>query len=155
MEHVDVDDIDSWMGPASVRRSLTRALGTENLAVNYFELAPDETFGYGYHCHPDQEEVFFLLDGTATFETEDGDVSVAAGEAIRFEPGEWQLGRNAGEERVRALAMGAPLEHETELRRECESCGGRQPTRVERADDDDDAVVTICENCGTETGRFY
>jgi hypothetical protein len=81
-------------------------------------------------------------------------VTVEAGEAIRFEQGEWQLGRNADDETVRALAMGAPAdERETELRRECDSCGGRQPTRIERADEED-ALVTICESCGTETGRY-
>jgi len=153
MEHVDVDDIDSWMGPASVKRPVSRALGAEHVAINYYELAPGEAFGFGYHRHPDQEEVFYVLDGTATFETETGDVVVNAGEVIRFEAGEWQLGSNEGDERLRALAVGAPAESETDLRRACGNCGGRQPTRVERADDED-ALVTRCEDCGSETGRF-
>ena len=154
MEHVETDAVDSWIGPASVKRPLSRALGAEHVAVNYFELAPGETFGFGYHRHPDQEELFYVFDGVATFETEAGDVDVAAREVIRFEPGEWQLGRNDADDRVRALALGAPAESETDLRRTCGSCGGRRPTRVERADDED-GLVTVCEDCGAETGRFY
>ena len=153
MKRVSIADVESWISPASERRPLAKVLGAENVAINYFELEPGEQFGFGYHRHPDQEEVFYVLDGTATFETEDGDVTVSADEVIRFEPGEWQLGRNEGDERLRALALGAPPDSDTELTRECADCGGRQPTRIERADGED-ALVTICETCGGETGRF-
>ncbi len=54
--------------------------------------------------------MFLVQSGTATFETEDGDVRVGAGEASRFAPGEWQRGHNEGDERVVALALGAPQE---------------------------------------------
>ncbi|WP_276273144.1 cupin domain-containing protein [Haloarcula litorea] len=154
MEHVSLDDVDSRMGPADVKRSLSNALDTTDLAANYYELAPGETFGLGYHRHPAQEEVFYVQAGTATFETEDGDVTVDAGEAVRFAPGEWQLGRNDGDERVVALALGAPKDaRETEMVRRCEDCGGRTEQRVELTDDRD-ALVTLCTACGAETGRF-
>ena len=154
MERVSVDAVDSRMGSADVKRSLSRALETSDLAVNYYELAPGETFGLGYHRHPDQEEVFYVQSGTATFETEDGDVAVGPDEAVRFAPGEWQLGRNDGDERVVALALGAPRdESETEMVRHCESCGERTEQRVELADDRD-ALLTLCASCGEETGRF-
>ena len=154
METVRIEDVENSVQPAAVMRRLTDPLGTEHLAINYYELEPGDSFGFGYHRHPGQEEVFYIMAGTATFETEDGEVTVEAGEAIRFGPGEWQLGRNADERTVRALAMGAPAdERETELHRECDNCGGRQPTRIERAEDED-ALVTICESCGAETGRY-
>ncbi|MBX0295458.1 cupin domain-containing protein [Haloarcula nitratireducens] len=154
MERVSVDAVDSRMGSADVKRSLSRALETSDLAVNYYELAPGETFGLGYHRHPDQEEVFYVQSGTATFETEDGDVAVGPDEAVRFAPGEWQLGRNDGDERVVALALGAPRdESETEMVRHCESCGERTEQRVELADDRD-ALLTLCASCGEGTGRF-
>lgn len=153
MEKTTVSDIDSWMSPASVKRSVSSALGADNLALNYYELEPGETFGFGYHKHDDQEELFYVLDGTATFETEDGDVTVGAGEAIRFAPGEWQLGTNEGEERVLALALGAPAEsNDVEVVRECPECGERQHVRIE-ATEDRDALVAICEECGAETVR--
>lgn len=154
MKKLSVDDVDSRMGPADVKRPLSEPLDTENVAVNYYELAPGDSFGFGYHRHADQEEVFYVQQGTATFETEDGDVEVGAGEAIRFSPGEWQLGRNTGEERVVALAIAAPAAAgSTEMLRECGDCGGRTTNRIEMSDDRD-ALVTICEQCDAETGRF-
>lgn len=153
MQKVRIDEIDSLKGPASARRPIADALGAENVAVNYYELDAGEAFGYGYHRHPDQEEIFYILDGSAAFETETGDVEVQAGEAIRFQPGEWQLGRNDGDQRLRALALGAPAESSTEMKRYCDDCGSRQLNRIERADNEDE-LVTICETCGAETGRF-
>jgi uncharacterized cupin superfamily protein len=154
MEKVRIEDVDSWMGPASVKRSLTRALGTEDLSINYYELEPGESFAFGYHRHEGQEEVFYLLSGEATFETESGEVVAEAGEAIRFAPGEWQQGWNRGEEPVRALALGAPRESgETTVLRECPTCEERTGQEVRRAEDAD-ALVTRCLECGTETGRF-
>jgi len=154
MERRHVDDVGNWIAPAAVKRPLGRALGAEHLALNYYELAPGETFGFGYHRHGDQEEVFYVLAGTATFETETGDVAVGAGEAIRFAPGEWQLGRNAGDERVRALAIGAPPDSEDlAMHRACSDCGGRTPHRIEPREDGD-ALVTVCTDCGAETGRY-
>lgn len=154
MKKVALDKLDSRMGPADVKRPLSRALDVEDVAMNYYELEPGDSFGFGYHRHADQEEVFYVQAGTVTFETEDGDVEVGAGELVRFGPGEWQLGTNRGDERVVALAIGAPAEAgSTEMLRECTDCGGRAENRIEMADDRD-ALVTICEQCEAETGRF-
>lgn len=152
MEHVRIDAVEEWMGPASIKRPLGRALGTTEMAINYYELTPGESFAFGYHRHTEQEEVFYIQSGTVTFETEEGDVDVEAGEAIRFGPGEFQRGTNQGEERVVALALGGPAESgETEIRRDCPDCETRTPQRIEPVDD---ALRTLCENCDTETGRF-
>ena len=154
MEHVTREDASNWLGPSTERRPLGRALGTERLAINYYELAPGETVGFGYHKHDDQEEVFYVIEGTATFETADGDVDVAADEAIRFAPGEWQLGRNDGDETLVLLGLGAPADSGgADMRRECPDCGERTPNRIESAEDGQ-AVVTVCEACGAETGRY-
>ncbi len=92
----------------SVRRPVSRALATTNFAMNYFELEPGESFSGGLHTHYDQEEVFYVQEGTATFDTEEGQVSVDAAEVIRFDPGEFRTGYNASDERVVAFALGAP-----------------------------------------------
>jgi mannose-6-phosphate isomerase-like protein (cupin superfamily) len=154
MDRVSIADVDRRMGPAADKRALASALDAERLALNYYELEPGDSFGFGYHRHPDQEEVFYVVEGTATFETEDGDVAVSAGEAVRFAPGEWQRGRNEGDETAVALAMGAPKSaRETEMLRECPDCGGRTENTIEMTDDRD-ALVTKCLDCGAETGRF-
>lgn len=88
--------------------------------MNYYELAPGESFAFGYHRRADQEEVFYIQSGTDTFETEDGEKVVGTREMIRFEPGEWQRGINTDNERVTALALSTPTDaDETDILREC------------------------------------
>lgn len=152
MERVSIDDPDRRMGPAADKRALSGPLGTTDLAINYYELAPGDSFGFGYHRHPNQEEVFYVIEGTATFETESGPVEVGPAEVIRFPPGEYQRGTNQGSTRVVALALGAPLEYgEMDKRRGCPDCGEFTSQTFETVGDD---YVASCRVCGAETGRW-
>ncbi|MFB6142629.1 MAG: cupin domain-containing protein [Halorientalis sp.] len=154
MDRTDVDAVADRMGPADTKRRVGDALGATDVALNYYELAPGDSLGFGYHRHGDQEEVFYVASGAVTFETEGGNVTVAEREAVRFAPGEWQLGTNEGDERAVVLAMGAPADpDETEMRRECPDCGTRTEQELELTDERD-AIRTRCVECGTETGRF-
>ncbi|SDK79141.1 cupin domain-containing protein [Natronorubrum texcoconense] len=103
------------------RRPLTEPLGTDHVAITRYVLEPGERFSGSVHAHFDQEEVFVVLEGEATFEVipntgdrgiEPTDITVAENEVIRFAPGEFQSGRNDGEDRVVALALGAPRDTE-------------------------------------------
>lgn len=49
-----------------VSQGLSSALGTDVLAINYFECPPGEPIGFCYHRHHEQEEVFYVVSGTAT-----------------------------------------------------------------------------------------
>lgn len=143
---------DEPVGADRVFKPLSESLGATGVALNYFERAPGEPIGYCYHRHHEQEEVFYVLSGTATFETETGIVAVDAGELIRFAPGEWQQGSNRGDERLVVLAIGAPLEQgPTDLRRDCPACGERTSADPEPIGD---GIVFYCGVCGTETGRY-
>jgi len=154
MEKVRIEDIDCRPGPAAVKRPLTDALGASDVALNYYELTPGESFAYGYHRHESQEEIFIVQQGRVTFETETGDVSVEAGAVIRFAPGEFQRGVNEGDERVVAFAVGAPQARgDTEIRRECDACSERTSHTVERTDDKQ-GTRARCLNCDAVTGAF-
>lgn len=154
MERVRLADLENALGPAAVKRRLTGPLGATDVSVNYYELDPGDAFGFAYHRHSDQEEVFVVEAGTVTFETDAGPVEVGPNEAVRFGPGEFQRGVNRGAERVRAVAIGAPQDAgETEMRRDCDACGERTVQRIEWADDGE-ALVTRCEDCDGVTGRF-
>lgn len=157
MEKVCISEEENRVQPAAVMRNLTNPLGLTDLAINYYELEPGDSFAYAYHSHEVQEEVFYIQSGTATFETEVGDVTVEAGEIVRFGRGEFQRGWNRGDERVVALAMGAPLEYGTQVKlRHCESCGAQTDTRLEREDEDGEPMtVAYCVECGAENGRWY
>ena len=131
MRHLAIDDVGSDPYDEDLhtdRRPLADPLGTDHLAITRYVLEPGERFSGSVHAHTDQEEVFVVLEGEATFEgggvvgAEGGhgdeaieridDVTVAEGEVVRFAPGEFQSGRNAGDERVVALALGAPRDSE-------------------------------------------
>lgn len=154
MHKTQIDEVDLRFGPAAVKRRVSDALETTDVAIVYYELDPGDSFAFGYHAHDDQEEVFYIQSGTVTFETEDGDITVSAGEAIRFAPGEFQRGVNTSDERVIGLGIGAPLEtREIDIYRECESCGDRTLQGIEMTDERD-ALLTRCLECETVTGRF-
>ena len=125
MEKVDVDEVRNEVNPMQVhdvRRPVSDALGTDHLAMNYFELEPGDSFSGGLHTHHDQEEVFYVEEGTATFDVlvdapegpdDDADpeqVTVEGRELVRFEPGEFQMGyaKEEAGNRVVGWALGAP-----------------------------------------------
>jgi mannose-6-phosphate isomerase-like protein (cupin superfamily) len=56
-------------GDDNNRRELPGPLDTSDLAINYYALALGETLLNGLHIHLDQGEAFYILEGTATFET--------------------------------------------------------------------------------------
>ena len=164
MEKASIDDVDPFVFEGSERRGLSEPLGTTGVAVNHYRIPAGEGFPAGLHAHMDQEELFVVLEGEATFETLEGEICVEAGEVIRFAPGDFQSGRNDaddGEELV-ALALGAP--HDTEniripaVCRECEhenvrlDLAGDGPTFVCPACDRE-FVPQACPECGHEELR--
>ncbi len=154
MDRVTISEIDSVVDTADVKRPLTEALGADNLALNYYELASGESLAYGYHAHENQEELFVVQSGTVTFETEQGAVAVDDGEVVRFAPGEYQRGWNRGSDRAEVLALGAPRgAGDSEPLRECETCGERTPQTIEWAEGKT-ARQTRCRECGEITARF-
>lgn len=54
--------------------------------VNFVEVEPGN-FAYGYHYHETDEEVFYIISGTAVVRTPKGDMTLQAGDAITFPAG--------------------------------------------------------------------
>lgn len=155
MEKVALDDVRIENNPLqvhSVRKPVSDALGTTDFAFNYFELQPGESFSGGMHRHHDQEEVFYVLEGTATFETPDGEYEVGTHEAIRFAPGEYQTGGNETDEVVRGFAMGAPDSRhdwdQIDALLHCAECDAETDHAMELTDEGRFAFE--CRDCGTE-----
>lgn len=131
------------------RAAIADALGAEGFALNRYRLPSDGGLPSGLHTHLDQEEVFVVLSGELRFETLEGAVIVETGEAVRFAPGEYQTGSNAGEETAVVLAVGAPRESEAvRVPLDCPDCGemGLEPGWDERRE----AVLLRCPSCGGE-----
>lgn len=156
MEHIITDEIESEPEGSSdvVRRNLADALSATDVAINLFELEPGEVFAGGLHAHLDQEEIFYVMDGTTTFETKESAaeestiLKVRAGEVVRFPPGEFQQGRNESDENVVALAIGAPKDSvEGRVPRTCSECGESpyMDTIIE-----DGRLLVQCPTCGSK-----
>jgi uncharacterized cupin superfamily protein len=157
MERVTISEVENAVQPAAAMRHLTTPLGLTDVALNHYELEPGDSFAFAYHSHEIQEEVFYVQSGTATFDTEDGPVEVGPREVIRFDREEFQRGWNRGDERVVALAIGAPLDYGRQIKlRYCESCEEETDNSLERAEEGGGEVrVALCKECGEETGRWY
>ncbi|WP_246989732.1 cupin domain-containing protein [Halorientalis marina] len=154
MDKVCIDAVEERLDSSTLQRPLTDALNTNNIALNYYELAPGDSFAYGYHKHEKQEELFIIQAGSVNFKTEEGEVNINAGEVIRFAPGEYQQGINTGEEWVEALVIGSPKESgNIEIRRKCETCEEWTSNSIEVVDGEN-TKITRCQECGSETARF-
>ncbi|WP_128478794.1 cupin domain-containing protein [Halorussus pelagicus] len=158
MEKVAIDAVDNERNPMkvhSVRKPVSRVLGTEHFAMNYFELEAGESFSGGLHRHNDQEEVFYVESGTATFEVglDREEVVVEAGELIRFPPGEFQKGYNDGEATVEGWALGAPgAMHdwdELQSRAYCPECEDEKTHDMAFVEE---SFELTCTECGTTQG---
>lgn len=155
METVTIDEVDNSVQPAAVMRQLTEPLGLTDLAINYYELEPGDSLAFAYHDHEVQEEIFYVQEGSVTFETESGDVKIEDGEIVRFGREEFQRGWNRENDRAIVVALGAPLEYGRQHKlRYCSTCETETDNELARAENDD-AVVARCKDCGTETGRWY
>ena len=141
MRKVSIDDVSPEPADEyhSDRRALSDPLNTTDVAITRYVLEPGERFSGSVHAHMDQEEVFVVLEGEATFETEADEVVVRENEVIRFGPGEFQTGANDGDGPVVALALGAPRETED--------------VRISRISVLDDRDVT-CPDCGHDHMRI-
>lgn len=95
----------------------------------------------------DQEEIFTTVEGTATFETLGGEVSVKTGDAIRFALGGFQSGRNDSNDEVVAFAPSAPRDTEdVRIPRKCPECGYNNM----RAVPDNEGFNLQCPECDAE-----
>ena len=157
MEKVSIDEVRNEVNPLQVhevRRPVSDELGTEHVAMNYFELEPGDSFSGGLHTHHDQEEVFYIEEGTAAFEVgkEREEVTVEAGEVIRFAPGEFQTGYAVEEtgNKVVGWALGAPgTKHDWEDLESmipCQECGEELPHGT--VINDEGRFEFTCTECG-------
>ncbi|RRJ28968.1 cupin domain-containing protein [Halocatena pleomorpha] len=138
-------------GPGAIdQRKLSDPLETSDVAITHYRIPPDSGLPGGVHAHMDQAELFVVLTGTARFETLDGPITVGAGEVIRFAPGAFHSGRNAGTEDLVVLAVGAPRETaDVRLPFACPACD-HSNLRIATNDE----LTLVCPDCShTQTPK--
>lgn len=148
MEYVRIDDVESGVDEGdSASRRLSDYLGTTDLAINHYRIAPGDGLSGGLHAHADQEEVFVVVEGEATFETMSGDVVASEGEVIRFDPGEFQSGRNDADGDLAVIAIGAPRDSDdVRVPLACPECA-HDDVRLDFAGG---ATTFVCPDCEAE-----
>ncbi|ESS10438.1 MAG: cupin domain protein [uncultured archaeon A07HR60] len=162
----DVANVPHLMGVNSTRSPVSRAIDDMDFAMVLFELDPGESFSGAPHKHLNQEELFYVLEGTATWETkpEAGAdpqyVEVGPNELIHFQEDDvFQTGRNESDDLVKAVTVGSPgARHVWEQSlglADCPDCGAE--TVHTFVPDDDAADVRMptpeemaisCRECG-------
>lgn len=105
-----IDAIEAYSGPGEREgikfRTVGRALGVSAWGMNAIEMAPGATT-YPEHDHAEdgQEEVFYVVRGSATLRTGEGERQLESGEIVRIGPSvkrKWI----AGDSGVTLLAVG-------------------------------------------------
>ena len=114
-EIVRADDVDDAYEGTEVPgefRSLTRALGAEQVAVTLIRVPPHSDFEQGTgHYHQEVEELYVIATGTLTMRLGDDVHKVGAGSVVRVSPTTPRSHRNEGEETVEIWAVSRRLGH--------------------------------------------
>lgn len=149
---VAVDELPDAPNPTRHKKEVDEAVGATAFGFNVYVADPGEIVPWGYHRHPEHEELFYVLEGELAVETPDGEFAVDAGEAFfvpRDAPNE---ARAVGESPARFVAVGAPkVDDDSVIEERCPGCD--EVTERESHREDDEVVLT-CAACGAETRRF-
>ena len=113
-EIVHADDVDDAYAGSTVPgefRSLTQALGSEQLAITLIRVPPHSDFeqGTGHH-HRELEELYVISQGTLTMRFGDEIERVPAGSVVRVAPRTPRSHRNEGDEPVEIWAVSRLLD---------------------------------------------
>ncbi|MCU4925780.1 cupin domain-containing protein [Halobacteria archaeon AArc-dxtr1] len=88
---------------------LKDALESEEVGFTVLELEPGAEGMEHDHSDDDQEEVYYVVEGSITVTVADESVELGPEEAIRLDAGETRQIENDGDERATLVLAGAPL----------------------------------------------
>jgi mannose-6-phosphate isomerase-like protein (cupin superfamily) len=112
-EIVRADDVTDHYEGSDVPgefRSLTKALGSEQLALTLIRIPPHSDFEQGTgHFHDEIEELYIVTRGTLTMRFGDDVVEVGPGTAVRCSPKTARSHRNERDEPVELWAVSRKL----------------------------------------------
>jgi uncharacterized cupin superfamily protein len=85
-----------------------RTLGVESFGVNLVDVPPGEQIPEHDETERDQEEMFFILNGTPTLIIDGEDHPARAGSMAKLDPEHTRTVRNDGDEPASVLIISAP-----------------------------------------------
>jgi uncharacterized cupin superfamily protein len=107
---VDPDSLDPFSDRPVDARSVSDAADLKNVGLRRYDAEPGQQLPLAYHYHDQQEEAFFVVEGTLHVETPDGEFVVDASEVFVAESSSPHRAFNPADatESVRVIAIGAP-----------------------------------------------
>jgi mannose-6-phosphate isomerase-like protein (cupin superfamily) len=106
----EVDDVYAGTSVPGEFRPLTRALGTDQIALTLIRVPPHSDFEQGTgHYHEEIEELYLVTTGTLTMRLGDDVHRVPAGTAVRVGARTPRSHRNEGDEPVELWAISRKL----------------------------------------------
>ncbi|WP_224336179.1 cupin domain-containing protein [Haloprofundus halobius] len=153
---VSVESVSNTPNPTREMKEIDEAVGASEFGFNVVTADPGEQVPWGYHRHPDHEELFYVLSGELRVETQDGEFRVEADEAFFVPRDAPNRAVAAGETPCRLVAVGAPKDADSAIiEEECPACGETTDRTYEAVEDAGRAVYVLsCAGCGVETRRF-
>ncbi|WP_433633709.1 cupin domain-containing protein [Halomicrococcus sp. NG-SE-24] len=107
---VQIDEVEPTPDRPSEHRSVSNAVGMEEMALNFYRVEPGEQLPLAYHVHEEQEEAFVVLSGALHVETPENMYVVNENAVFVAEPESPHRAYNPAdsEKMVRVIAVGAP-----------------------------------------------
>lgn len=108
---IDPDDVEPEPDRPSECRKLADIGGLEAMAINRFHAEPGEELPLAYHYHDEQQEAFYVLEGTLAVETPEKTYEVPTDCLFVVDPESPQRAYNPtdADGPLTVLAIGAPL----------------------------------------------
>lgn len=151
-----LDDVPNSRAPARIKKELDEFVDATEFGFNVYVADPGTVIPWGYHRHPNHEEMFFVLSGELLIETPEEDYRVGRDEGFYVPRNHKNRARVAGDNPARFVAVGAPkASDDTIIEEECLHCGevtGREFEVV--TESGEDWQVLYCDACGKEIRRF-
>jgi mannose-6-phosphate isomerase-like protein (cupin superfamily) len=107
---IDPTEVDPVPDRPCELRRVSEAAGLSQVAVNRFSADPGEQLPLAYHYHDEQEELFYVVEGTLAVETPDETYEIPEESFFAVEPKSPQRAYNPADAdgRVTVVAIGAP-----------------------------------------------
>lgn len=151
-ETVTVLDLPDAPNPTRHKKEIDEAVGATSFGCNYYVAAPGEQLPWGYHEHPDHEELLYVIAGELTVETADESHHVTAGQAMYIGRDSPNRARAVGNEPAHVIAVGAPKDTDgAVIHEECPACGAVTDRTYESRDGE---YLLSCADCGAQVDRL-
>lgn len=151
---VRVNDLKDGLSPSRHKKEIDEAVGATKLGFNVYTMEPGDEMPWGYHYHPEHEEIFYVVEGSIIFQTEDGEFEVEEGEAFFVPEGAPQKAIGAGDGTSKVIAVGAPKEKDQAIIKEkCPKCGEVAELYSQKVESDPLTYAIYCSNCDNEVRR--